>query len=140
MGENRSGHRCVPHTADLRVEAWAPTRERCIAEAVLGTVEAFVDTASVHPTRTYRCRLTADCDDDLLAAVLEEFIYVMDTAGEIPVDVEVEPVNGGVDVRFATADVARALQVGAVPKAVSLHGLALAPGPWGWFCSVTLDV
>jgi SHS2 domain-containing protein len=138
--ESASGHRSVAHTADLRVQAWAPTREQCIAEAVLGTVETFVDTASAHPTATYRCRLDADCDEDLLAAVLDEFIYVMDTAGEVPVDIELEPVNGGLDVRFATADVARVVQVGAVPKAVSLHELTLAPGPRGWSCSVTLDV
>lgn len=34
-----SGHRSVPHTADLRIEAWAPTRDGCIRQAVLGTVE-----------------------------------------------------------------------------------------------------
>jgi hypothetical protein len=45
-GEVRRGHRTVAHTADLRVEAWAPSREQCIAEAVLGTVAAFVDTSS----------------------------------------------------------------------------------------------
>lgn len=38
-----SGHRSVPHTADLRIEAWAPTRDGCIRQAVLGTVESFLD-------------------------------------------------------------------------------------------------
>ena len=27
------GHRAVPHTADLAVEAWADSREECLAEA-----------------------------------------------------------------------------------------------------------
>lgn len=43
-----SGHRSVPHTADLRIEAWAPTRDGCIRQAVLGTVESFLDLESAH--------------------------------------------------------------------------------------------
>ncbi len=140
MNENGSGRRTVPHTADVRVEAWAPTREECIAQAVLGTVESFLDTTSVHPGHGYRCRLTAHSDEDLLAAVLDEVIYRLDTAGEAPVDLEVEPVEEGVEVRFAMADAGALPQTGAVPKAVSLHELSLAAGPAGWRCSVTLDV
>jgi SHS2 domain-containing protein len=140
MNETGSGHRTVPHTADVRVEAWAPTREQCIAEAVLCTVETFLDTSSVHPERSRRCRVAANSDEDLLVAVLDEVIYYMDTLGEVPVDVEVEPVDGDVDLRFAMIDAAELPQVGAVPKAVSLHELRLAPGPRGWSCSVTLNV
>lgn len=140
MNEDAVGRRTVPHTADLRVEAWAPTRGECIAQAVAGTVESFLDTTSVLPERTRRCRLTADSDEDLLVAVLEEVIYLVDTAGEAPVEVDLEPVDGDVDVRFAMVDVRGLPQVGAVPKAVSLHELYLASGPRGWRCSVTLDV
>ncbi len=140
MNEGASGHRSVPHTADLRIEAWAPTREECIAQAVLGTVESFLDTSSVHPESTRRRQLAAHSDEDLLVAVLEEVVYFLDTAGEVPVDLELEPVEGGVDVEFAMVDASKLPQVGAVPKAVSLHELSLAPGPSGWWCSVTLDV
>lgn len=140
MDEDGAGHRSAPHTADLRIEAWAPTREECIAEAVLGAVESFVDVVAHHPEHTRQCTVTGHSDEDLLAAVLEEVIYVLDTDGEVPVDVEVDPVGEGVDVRFATVTVDTLPQVGAVPKAVSLHQLYLAPGPTGWRCSVTLDV
>lgn len=141
MDEDGAGRRAVPHTADLRVEAWAPTREGCIAQAVLGAVESFLDTSSAHPEHTHRCRLTAHSDEDLLVAVLDEVLFLLDTDGEAPVDVELEPVEeGAVDVRFAMVDVDRLAQVGAVPKAVSLHELSLATGPSGWRCSVTLDV
>ena len=60
----------MPHTADLRIEAWARTRDGCIRQAVLGTVESFLDTSGVRPQRIRR-RLTGDPDDDLLVAVLE---------------------------------------------------------------------
>jgi SHS2 domain-containing protein len=35
------GHWTMPHPADLRIEAWGPTREDCLAEAVLGLVDSF---------------------------------------------------------------------------------------------------
>lgn len=140
MEDSEAGHRTVPHTADLRVEAWAPTREGCIAEAVLGTVASFVDTTSVHPDRTHHCRLAAHSDEDLLVAVLDEVIYRLDTENEAPVDVELDATDEGLEVRFAMCDATELPQVGAVPKAVSLHELSLARGPVGWRCSVTLDV
>lgn len=140
MDDSEAGHRTVPHTADLRVEAWASTREGCIAQAVLGTVASFLDTTSVHPERTHRCQLGGHSDEDLLVAVLDEVIYLLDTENQAPIDVELDPIDAGLDVRFAVCDATKLPQIGAVPKAVSLHELCLAPGPRGWRCSVTLDV
>ena len=131
MVDNTSGHRSVPHTADLRIEVWSPSREGCIGEAVLGTVESFLDTSLARAQRIRQCRLTGDRDDDLLLAVLEEVIYLLDTAGEAPVDVELEAIPGGVDVKFAMVDASTLPQVGAVPKAVSFNELHLSHGPWG---------
>ena len=131
MVDNTSGHRSVPHTADLRIEVWSPSREGCIGEAVLGTVESFLDTSLARAQRIRQCRLTGDRDDDLLLAVLEELTYVLDTAGEAPVDVELEAIPGGVDVKFAMVDASTLPQVGAVPKAVSFNELHLSHGPRG---------
>lgn len=140
MADSGSGHRTVPHTADLRIEAWAPTRDGCIREAVLGTVQSFLDMSSGHVDRTRLRRLTADSDDDLLAAVLDEVIYLLDTTGQAPVDLELRDVDHGVEVAFAMADAGTLPQMGAVPKAVSLNELRLSRGRHGWRCLVTLDV
>ncbi len=140
MAHGGSGHRTVPHTADLRIEAWAPTRNGCIRQAVRATVESFLDLSSRHADHTRRCRLIADRDDDLLVAVLDEVIYRLDTAAEAPVDLELRDVDGGIEVTFDMTDVAGAAQVGAVPKAVSLNDLRLSRGRDGWRCLVTLDV
>lgn len=104
MVHSPSGHRSVPHTADSRIEACSPTRDGCIKQAVLGTVASFLDTTSAHPKRTHRCRLAAECDDDLLVAVLEEVFYLLDTEAEAPVDLTLRDVEGGVEVRFAMVD------------------------------------
>jgi protein archease len=140
MADNTSGHRGLPHTADLRIEAWAPTRAGCIRQAVLGAVTSFLDMSSAQPNRTHVCRLAAACDDDLLVAVLDEVIYLVDTTCEAPVDLEVNDTDGGVDVSFAMADAGTLPQVGAVPKAVSLNDLRFSHGHRGWRCLVTLDV
>jgi SHS2 domain-containing protein len=140
MAEQTSGHRTVPHTADLRIEAWAPTRDGCIRQAVLGVVESFLDTSLACPERTRVCRLTEERDDNLLVAVLDEVIYLLDTAGEAPVDLDMNGTDGGVDVTFSMADARTLDQVGAVPKAVSLNELHFSQGQKGWRCAVTLDV
>ena len=123
MGGTASGHRSVPHTADLRIEAWSPTRAGCIGQAVLGAVESFLDTSSAPVQRTHRTRVTGDSDDDLLAAALEEVIYLL-----------------GIDVALTMVDARPLSQVGAVPKAVSLNDLDLSHSADGWRCAVTLDV
>lgn len=140
MGANASGHRTVPHTADLRIEAWAPTRGGCIRQAVLGAVESFLDTSSAKVQRTHRSRVTGNGDDDLLVAALEEIIYLLDATGQAPVGVEICDVDDGIDMTLAMVDSSTLAQVGAVPKAVSLSDLDLSHATDGWRCSVTLDV
>lgn len=135
-----AGHRSVPHTADLRVQAWGPTRERCFAEAVRAVTEALVDPAGATRTAPRRAVIRADRDEDLLVALLDEVVYGLDTAGEVPVDVGLSAVPGGLEAEFRVVAVDSLSVIGAAPKAVTLHGLACARGPEGWSCSVTLDV
>jgi SHS2 domain-containing protein len=129
----------------MRVEAWSPTAEGCIGEAVRAVVDGFADTSRARPVDERECAVTARTDEDLLVSVLEEVIYRMDVDGEIPLDVEVGAIRDArdgrvVSVRFRTANVGSVELVGAVPKAVSLHDLQLRGGPGGWTCGVTLDV
>jgi SHS2 domain-containing protein len=136
------GHRLAAHTADVRVEAWAATREECLAEVVRGMVASFVEApdepASSHQPRDLH--LDGDTDEALLVSLLDEVIYLLDTTGQVPVEVTVAPSASGVAVALGMADVRSLTQVGAVPKAVSWHGLHLGHDETGWSCSVTLDV
>lgn len=138
--QSASGHRAVPHTADLRIEAWGPTREQCLGEAVLGMVESFADCAGVQATAVRNVQLDEGSDDDLLAALLEEVVFRLDAHGEVPVDVEAEAFEGGLDVRLAVTDVNSVTVTGAPPKAVSWNELHLGRGPYGWRCAMTVDV
>ena len=135
-------HRSVPHTADLRIEAWGPTREDCIAEAVRGLVESFADISETAHQRVIKRHLDVGSDADLLAAAVEEVIYPLDTDGTIPAEVEVSrAADGGIDLTLRVVDAAAAEIIGAAPKAASLSGLTCAPDASGrWLCAVTIDV
>ncbi|MFI6825025.1 archease [Micromonospora sp. NPDC050187] len=135
------GHRRVPHTADVRVEAWAPTREGCLAEAVAAVVESFADVGGAAPTGTAGFDVPAGRDEDLLVGLLDEVVFRLETEGTLPVAAEVADTgDGGLRVRWRTVGTDTVELVGAVPKAVSLHGLRFDRDPTGWSCAVTLDV
>jgi SHS2 domain-containing protein len=141
-GGRGCGHRSVPHTADLRIEAWGPTREESIAEAVRALVESFADVSGAGRRHTIEYHLTAGSDADLLAAAVEEVIYRLDTSGEVPVAVAAgRAADGGIDLALQAADASTVEIIGAGPKAASLSGLACAPDASGrWSCAVTIDV
>ncbi|MFG3691300.1 archease [Micromonospora sp. NPDC047740] len=135
------GHRNVPHTADVRIEAWAPDREDCVAEAVSALVDTFVDPAGVDGTAETEFSVPPGNDEDMLVTVLDEVIFRMETAGVLPLATDVRPADGGgLLVRWWTVDTDAVELVGAVPKAVALHELRFGPDQDGWSCAVTLDV
>lgn len=135
-----AGHRALPHTADIRIEAWAPTREACVGQAVAGLAEAFVSVPDGVRVAPVTADLAADTDEDALVAVLDEVIYLMETSDAIAVSADVTAAPGGVRVRFGTVPLADVELVGAVPKAVTLHGLRFTEEPGRWTCSVVVDV
>lgn len=142
MGQpGQRGHRCVPHTADVRIEAWAPTREECVSEAVTALVETFTDSAGARPGPSREHETPPGTDEDLLVNVLDEVIFRMDTADELPLTTEVtDDGRGGLRVRWRMTDTGAVELIGAVPKAVSLHELRFGRDGGGWSCAVTLDV
>ena len=140
MEQRESGHRSLPHTADARIEAWAPTRERCVAEAVAAMVDGFADVSGATPAGTVEFRVGPAADPDLLVSVLDRVILLMDTEGQLPAAADVRAVDTELDVRLRMAGPDRVETFGAVPKAVSLHELRFDGGPEGWSCAITLDV
>ena len=137
-----SGHRGVPHAADLRIEAWADTREECVAEAVRALVNSFAEPGEQARRRAVQWHVTGETDADLVAAAIEEVIYGLDTSGEIPVAVAAcRAADGGIDLTLHLAGLDQVEITGAVPKAASLSGLRCSQDESGrWSCAVTVDV
>ncbi len=109
-GRPAVGHRLLPHTADVVLEAWAPSRERCLAEAVHGLVAVFADTAGMVAGRSVGFTLGRAGDEELLVRLLEEVIYLVEVEGLVPVEVHVEPASdGGLGGRFDVVPLAPAM-------------------------------
>ncbi|MEU0056481.1 archease [Streptomyces sp. NPDC006334] len=135
-----SGHRAVQHEEDVRIDAWGTSRERCLVEAALGMVECFADITAVRPTAVERFQLAECSDDDLLSALLDEVAHRLEACGQVPVDVEAETTDDGMDVRLAVVALSDVEAVGPVPSCLGWHELRIGPDPYGWSCAVTVEV
>jgi SHS2 domain-containing protein len=135
------GHRTLPHTADLVIEAWGESREACFEEAVRGLVATYVDTAGAVPTETVEVEVPPAADDtELLVQVLEEVVVLGEVRDLVPVDVRAAPRGRGIALRFAAAPIEAERVLGAAPKATARSDLVFAETPDGWRCRATIDV
>ncbi len=136
-----SGHRLLSHTADVRVCAWGPTVEDCLAEAVRGLVSCFAEVRAAEPQRLVAFACDPAPESELLVELLEEAIYVIDAHDAVPVQAAVErTAEGGLVGEFAVAERADVAPVGPVPKAVTRHGLRFGQDGPTWRCEVLVDV
>ena len=139
--ETDSGHVVLPHTADVIVEAWAPTRAACLEQLVRGVVGTFADTRGVTATREIPLELGAARDEDVIVALLNDVCYLLDADGLVVVDVsldeEEDATFGGT---FLVAPVDTVDATGAAPKGVSRSELQFAPEGGLWRAHVIIDV
>ncbi|WP_223166366.1 archease [Nonomuraea sp. SYSU D8015] len=104
-----SGHSAKPHPAGVAVEAWADTREECLAEAVRALVETFAQVGDAVPDDSVVLVSAEESDAELLAAVLDEVVRQVTARHRVVVDVSVDErtkaTEGQVEVRLATVPV-----------------------------------
>jgi SHS2 domain-containing protein len=135
------GHEALPHTADVILEAWAPSLDECVAEAVIALVDSFVDVPEAPEQTSHTFVAPAGTAEATLVTVLEEALYVLDMLGKVPVATTVDSaITGQVSGSFALADVADDDLKGSVPKGVSLSGLVIGETDGRWRCRFTVDV
>jgi SHS2 domain-containing protein len=135
-----AGHRVVPHTADLIVEAWAPTKQRCLEEAVVALVESFAEPTGAASTHPVPVTLDAPNDEDLLVRLLEEVVYVVEVRGVVPLGAHFRVDGGRVAGHLEVVPVDQVELVGAVPKAVARHALSFVIDDGTWRCRAVIDV
>lgn len=75
--------------ADVGVRSWGPTRASAFAQAALGVLALVVDPASVDPRERREVRAQADAPETLLAAWVDECLYVHEIEGFVAAAVEV---------------------------------------------------
>jgi SHS2 domain-containing protein len=136
---NAVGHSLHPHTADLVLEVWGPSREEALAEAVRGLAATYAEPRSEQREEA-PFAVRAATDEDLLVGLLDETIYLADARGRVALDATVRRSVDGVTGTLVTGAADDVDQVGPVPKGVSRSDLVAGPDDGGWRARVTIDV
>ncbi len=134
--------RWVDHTAELELEIEAATEEGVFADALAGLAELL----ATEPKRELgagpepeKRRLSVEAEDRpaLLAAWMEELVFLAETDGFEPVAVETLELGP----RSVQATVTGRLgQPPPLVKGVTYHRLSFVPGGAGYRATVVLDV
>lgn len=128
------------HAGDLRLEAWARTREACIAEAASALAGSFAGPGPLMLEGVTSFEVSAVTDEELLRAVLLRVIEGILVGGRVPVWIEATATHTGLRMRCGTAETAQIVRVGAVPRSVAPQGIRCERTPVGWRCRARIDV
>jgi tRNA nucleotidyltransferase (CCA-adding enzyme) len=113
--------------ADVGVRAWGPSRAAAFAQAALGVLALIVDPSSVHDRESREVRAQADSPETLLAAWVDECLYVHEIEGFVARDVTVSECSDAVvhgRLVGEPIDPGRH-RLGTVVKAATLHGISV---------------
>jgi SHS2 domain-containing protein len=134
------GHALRPHTADVVIEAWAPTASACYEEAVAAFLDAFVDTSGSTATTSTSFDIGPGRPEVLLVMLLEEVLVLVEVDELVPSASSVEARGERLLGTFSVVPAAAAEVTGSIPKGVSYQGLVFSPAAGGWRCRATVDV
>jgi protein archease len=149
-----AGWELTEHTADLGIHAWGPSAAAVFEQAALAMLSLIVDVSAVEPADTRDLEAQAPESDLLLAAFLNELLYVIEAGRFVPAAVHVEePARRSAEegatgaaswhvraqVRGEAFDPANH-HVRTVVKAATLHGLSLTEASGRWHVTVVVDV
>lgn len=138
----RAGFEIEEHTADLALRVHAETREQVFVHAAEGMFSLICDPRTIEHTETLEVEVAAEQLDLLLAAWLNELLYLFEARRVLFAEYEVLELDDRrlrARVSGEALDPARHAVCGGV-KAATLHQLSFAAGPRGWEAFVILDV
>ena len=135
------GHVTLPHTADVRIEAWAPSAEQCFEEVVGAFVGIFADVSAAPPGEARPFAVGPGSPDRLVVLLLDEVLAAVDADGLVPRAVRVERHGDTLAGAFTQVPIDTVRVVGSVAKGVSYEGLRFGRDDDGrWRCRATIDV
>ena len=113
--------------ADVGIRAWAPTRAEAFAQAAMGVLALVADPETVAARETREVRAQADAPETLLAAWIDECLYVHEIEAFVVHRVEVTACSDTVvhgRLHGEPLDAGRH-RLGTVVKAATLHGVSV---------------
>jgi SHS2 domain-containing protein len=136
------GYELVDHTADIGVHAWGETPEQVFEEAARALFSLVCDPREIDERETVEVALEAEGRELLLAAWLNELLYIFEARKLVLSQFEVLELGEHslrAHVTGEPLDPDRHVLCGGV-KAATLHELALEKREGGWEGFVLLDV
>jgi SHS2 domain-containing protein len=136
------GYELVDHTADIGVRLWGPTAEEVFEQAALALFSLVCDPLHVGSLETVEVELEAEAMDLLLAAWLNELLYVFEARRLVLTQFDIDELTERTlraRVTGEPLDTTRHVMCGGV-KAATLHELTLEKRDGGWEGFVLLDV
>lgn len=137
-----TGHRLVPHTADMGIEAWSDSLSGLFSETALGLKEMMFGLTPIACQREQTVVVAAEDDAELLVAWLNEILYQLEACDLAPADFRIDQLGEHrltAVIRGETGVAARLPREREV-KAVTYHQLVLEQQPGGWFARVYVDL
>jgi len=139
--QSAKGHASLPHTADVRIEAWAPSAQECYEEAVAAFVDIFADVTGASSGQARPFHVGPGSPDLLLILLLDEVLLAVDVEALVPRAVHVEPPGrDGLDGVLTLVPVDEVAVIGPVAKGVSYDNLLFGPRDGRWQCRAIVDV
>lgn len=146
-----AGFELTEHTADVGVRAWGHSVGEVFEQAARATVSLQYDLQSVRPADTTTLVVEAPERDLLLAAWINELLYLIDGERWVFARFRVDAVEASEDADGRSTWSLRATAIGerrdarrhavrTLVKAATLHDLALRHTSHGWVGEVLLDV
>ena len=137
-----AGYELVDHTADIGLHAWGTTPAEVFEQAARGLFSLICDPPEIDERETVEVALEAEALDLLLAAWLNELLYIFEARRLVLSQFEVLDLGERTlraRVTGEPLDPGRHVMCGGV-KAATLHELSLEPRDGGWEGFVILDV
>lgn len=131
------GYEILPHTAEIGIAAWGSSRADALSEAVRGLAAILCDAEPPPGMPGPVFDVGADDGAGLLAAVLDEALYLADAHGVLAVGCEARVSDWAASGRMLVGpgDAIRT-QI----KAVTYHQLAFELSERGWRAQAYFDV
>ncbi|MFI6604707.1 hypothetical protein ACIBHX_51510 [Nonomuraea sp. NPDC050536] len=132
-------HRVRIEEGHLVLDAWAPGRAACVAEALHALTAGVRWPGAAVPGEQITESLQAEPDADLLAQAMDLAIRRMTTFGQVPVDVEVAEHPDGTTT-LVMLMVAHAELRYLPTQSPAAEDVVLARAGGGWCCHAVVDV
>lgn len=135
-----SGHRVCRTDHSVVIDAWGPDRATCLTDVARGLVETLFPDADAGTGDSLPVSISADCDDDLVAELVDEIVYFADELGLAVVDVSFDGTHGGVSGFFEVVPEAAAAPVGLPRRGLVTRRRQFSGDDGRWFCHLVIDI